>query len=288
MPGFAWCWDRPIDHEAPVSVRFVRAYDLDHPGGHRIASHLHAEWELLLVEAGVYRCTINRRPIVAPAPALVILAPGDRHRDTTDGPVRISSVHLETRAAVPIGLAGQPGHQQAMALGRDSPVAEAIRRVVVDARQEGAVTAWLLDALAAEVFWRAIALLPVRRLSAGLRRAVAVERFSTQVVRLIGASLAKPPAIAALARAVNLGERQFRDRCRREFGCAPGHLVAQTRIHHARLLLGRPRATVAGVAEQLGFATPEHFSRVYRRVRGRPPSDDLGSTGDQELSREGA
>ena len=40
--------------------------------------------------------------------------------------------------------------------------------------------------------------------------------------------------------------------------------------------IGLDRVTMRAVAERLGFANPFHFSRVYRRAMGVPPSRERG------------
>jgi AraC-like DNA-binding protein len=42
-------------------------------------------------------------------------------------------------------------------------------------------------------------------------------------------------------------------------------------MNHAAVRLREPDSSVRQVADDLGFADPFHFSRVFRRVMGIPP-----------------
>ena len=67
-----------------------------------------------------------------------------------------------------------------------------------------------------------------------------------------------------------------RDHLRRRFlaetGRTPARWLTELRIEHARVLLGTGAYGVAQVAELTGFSDPFHFSRVFRRLIGKPPS----------------
>ncbi len=59
---------------------------------------------------------------------------------------------------------------------------------------------------------------------------------------------------------------------RHGFGMTPGEVVRRERILRAWHDLHAKGGTVAEVAARWGFADPFHFSRVFRRVMGFPPS----------------
>lgn len=47
--------------------------------------------------------------------------------------------------------------------------------------------------------------------------------------------------------------------------------MLRVRLNQARLLLRDPRLAVAEVARRCGFASPQSFSRAFRRMDGRAP-----------------
>lgn len=58
------------------------------------------------------------------------------------------------------------------------------------------------------------------------------------------------------------------------FGMSPLHLINRRLLFEARRLLRFTNASCSEVAEELGFEDPAYFSRVYRRMMGRSPSED--------------
>ncbi len=58
---------------------------------------------------------------------------------------------------------------------------------------------------------------------------------------------------------------------RRVFGQSPGDYVRQERIRLACERLADPKATISGIALELGFADQSHFTRVFRRHIGTSP-----------------
>jgi transcriptional regulator GlxA family with amidase domain len=74
-----------------------------------------------------------------------------------------------------------------------------------------------------------------------------------------------------LARAFALSERSLYRFFARQ-GTTPDRWMWQQRLELAREYLRAPRATVSGVAMQVGFKDLSHFSRSFRRAFGLPPS----------------
>ncbi|HWJ70408.1 MAG TPA: helix-turn-helix domain-containing protein [Sphingobium sp.] len=58
------------------------------------------------------------------------------------------------------------------------------------------------------------------------------------------------------------------------FGMSPLHIINRRLLLEARRLLRFTSASCSEVAGELGFEDPAYFSRVYRRMIGRSPSED--------------
>ncbi|GAJ96755.1 AraC family transcriptional regulator [Agrobacterium rhizogenes] len=76
-------------------------------------------------------------------------------------------------------------------------------------------------------------------------------------------------AIEELAQIACMSEATFFRRFKARFGVTPAKFANDCRIHRARALLAT--APVAEVAFDLGFASVEHFSRLFRQVTGETP-----------------
>lgn len=78
--------------------------------------------------------------------------------------------------------------------------------------------------------------------------------------------------VEALAARAGMSVRTFARVFTREVGIPPGAYVEAVRLEAARVALEDTGATIEGVAEACGFATPETFRRAFHRHAGVTPS----------------
>ncbi|HEV8245591.1 MAG TPA: helix-turn-helix transcriptional regulator [Polyangiaceae bacterium] len=102
---------------------------------------------------------------------------------------------------------------------------------------------------------------------AGRRRAKLEQTIATMRARL-----AEPLSSADLRRVSGLASSQLHALFRELTGYAPMDYLRRLRIQTARALLADPKLSIKEVAARTGFDDPYHFSRVFSRVDGVPPS----------------
>ena len=67
---------------------------------------------------------------------------------------------------------------------------------------------------------------------------------------------------------------------RRETGMPLGDYMKKRKVEHAKRRLLRSNAPVASIAEEFGFASPSHFSAVFRDLTGCSPTEFRRSGGN--------
>ena len=72
--------------------------------------------------------------------------------------------------------------------------------------------------------------------------------------------------------AIGTGRTQVHRKLKALTGQSPGEGIRAMRLHRALALLRARTGTVAGVACQVGYGSPAHFSTVFSRQFGYPPS----------------
>lgn len=261
--------DRPPS-PPPVLVRLRTCWAIRSPAL-RVPPHRHDDAELLLIRRGTYRCAINGCAVTAPAPAIVAVLPGDRHADTGDGPVELTSAQIDLFPGTlePAALLADRGVDRARAVDPAGPVATAMARLHDEVHGGGPGSAALLDALATELLWRTLRLFPASALHPALRGED--DRLETRIEAVLRPRLHRPPTIAELTRELGLPERTLRWRMARELGGSPARLIARLRAERARELLAAG-ATVADTARALGFVDAGTFARTYSRRWGCAPA----------------
>lgn len=85
---------------------------------------------------------------------------------------------------------------------------------------------------------------------------------------------ANPTRIADLVDASGMSRSAFHEAFRQVTGTTPLQYQKLVRLQEARRLLGTGTRTAAQAAFDVGYVSPSHFSRDYRRMFGMPPSRD--------------
>jgi AraC-like DNA-binding protein len=83
----------------------------------------------------------------------------------------------------------------------------------------------------------------------------------------------EPWSVEAMARLVNLSRARFATLYTKLLGTSPMEDLIHARLRHARALLTNAAMSVAEAAEQSGFGSVCHFSRLFRKHVGCSPRD---------------
>jgi AraC-like DNA-binding protein len=97
-----------------------------------------------------------------------------------------------------------------------------------------------------------------------------------RIARTLGALHAAPGkdwAVDKLARGAGMSRSVFAERFAALLGQSPMQYLAAWRMHVADQMLRARRASVAQVAERLGYRTETSFRRAFKRVRGVGPGE---------------
>ena len=100
-------------------------------------------------------------------------------------------------------------------------------------------------------------------LSPGVRR-----RIAEHIEGHLGEGL----TLDALASVAGLSTFHFAKMFRATFGVPPHRFVTTCRVGRAKALLASRRHTVAEVADQCGFSSPSHLTKVFKSTTGTTPS----------------
>jgi AraC-like DNA-binding protein len=91
-------------------------------------------------------------------------------------------------------------------------------------------------------------------------------------IDFMDANFRSNPPLAIVARQARMAPNYFHRRFKREMAVTPFDYMESRRLDEARRLLGDARLSVKEVADLTGYENPLHFSRVFRRHFGQPPS----------------
>jgi AraC-like DNA-binding protein len=266
-----------IDSAARVHPVFDDFHRLSMRGDHEYPGHRHANYELILIDRGPYRCALNGAELVLRSGQILVIKPGDFHQDHLRDGQRHYVVHFRLVAdghgatAVPLF---RPRVSPAMQICRGDHAREAVllRELQREAEQQAAHGPAIQDCLLEALFWRTIRGLPAGALSDALCRLPKEEAQRERILTGLERRLIGHPSVGDLAADLAISPRQLTARCRALFGLSPARLFMRLKLQQAESRLRSHERRIKEVSDELGFANPYHFSRVFRRHFGHPPS----------------
>ncbi|MBN1553895.1 MAG: AraC family transcriptional regulator, partial [Phycisphaerae bacterium] len=264
--------------ERPVRIapQFFGMGIIEFKAGFDYALHRHKDHEVILVHEGEYRCTLNERELTFGPGEILLIAPGDRHRDFCDPPLRYFAFrfHFDGRGPGPTKLLAEgitPDHQHARVdLAIFWPLVEAIQR---ESDRGGLIAPLVQDALLEEFFWRMVRAFPAEAIHEEFLGFTASSAFPIRLLRLFQAHIAENLSVAQMARRLNMSQSALAHTCKAVLGAPPARLFLQCRMDFARRLLATTDLSVKQVARRVGFDDPYHFSRTFKKLTGRSPSE---------------
>jgi AraC-like DNA-binding protein len=266
---------RPLQAEGGPRLRpfFDDFHLLRMEGEYEYPRHQHTNYELILVEHGPYRCELNGVELALADGQVLVIKPGDWHQDHLGHGQRHYVLHFRVPDLESVGLFKSDISPE-LQIGRGDHFHDALflRELRREAELAATYAPAIQDSLLEALFWRVVRDLPQQGLTELIRRLPRREALREQIVAVLHRRLRDNPTVRALAAEAKMSPRHLTNLCQRLFGQPPARLLLQLKLRHAEEMLRFRGMRVKEVSEELGFANPYHFSRVFRRHRGRAPS----------------
>ena len=266
----------------PFRVAFTQLDVCDARRTHLVCAHHHNDYEVIAVDGGTYDFRLNQHTGRLHRGGLLVVKPGDLHEDLCDGAVTIFALTFRvlpgptpTRSANIFAVGAS--EQAQIVTAADGACQRLILRMYEAGRRSDPFTAHLLDALAMEFVWELARVLPRESLAPQLVAGIAQHGFTSDLLALCERHRAGPLGLREMAAELGLSERTLSSRCQAAFGCSPTRLFVRRKMEHARNLLVQTDLPLKEISAFLGYENPYHFSTVYKRVHGEPPSKARGS-----------
>jgi AraC-like DNA-binding protein len=256
-------------------LSFFNVVDVD--GDYLFPRHQHFNYQLIFAVRGTYRCTLNDQPLTLKPRDILIVKPGDWHEDygrkgdcyhaanfDLAGTSRLPSVDIV------FGAGTTP--QQQVLRGPNREIHAIVERMLGAAAAKDPFVPHMENALLLELFWQIIRMLPRARLSSILLRRSEGKVFGDRMLRIFEAHLEKQLDITAMADLLDMSVRTLTKRCQKIIGESPMKAFMGHKMNHAAKLLQLSDLAIKDISFRLGFQNQYHFSRVFSRHWGRPPS----------------
>ncbi len=256
-------WVRTPVPPAPMP-EFLALTAVESTGSYTWYPHQHPQSELIIAHTP-YRALVNDVEVALEAGDALLLGPDDWHEDRLRRGTRYTAVWFRLAGAAGLFVPGAPAHAR-VAHGVGEALAPHLALLTA-----GEPAARLQDPAMAAILWTVLGRLPPEMLQPPFVSAVEdAERQA--LVACLERNLERPLAVTALADELGWSARTLTRRCRTLLGGAPAKVQATMRLERAAQFLAHSTLSVQQVADALGYANAFHFSRVFARQYGKPPS----------------
>jgi AraC-like DNA-binding protein len=243
-----------------------------------LGTHAHPHWEVVLVVRGSIDHAIEGEELTLRAGDLSIVRPGERH----SGVERVRNRAGIAWLALAEPMSRLPGLERGDARTLEERYASIGSRRFPASPTTFSIFADLLTCVRAEDAVRDLLLrAAIHRLLGAVLIDHAAHVQGTGGPRTPSAAIARasailrerlgaPIGVEALARAVGVSRTVLHERFVAELGLTPMAYWTEQRIARAKQMLA-DGATSAAAAAALGFATAQHFARVFKDITGTTP-----------------
>ncbi|MBK1880125.1 AraC family transcriptional regulator [Pelagicoccus mobilis] len=268
----------PFEQFARIKPVFEDFHLLTAEGDLTYPLHQHENYEIILVQKGPYRCTLNQSKLSLQEGQMLIIKPGDWHSDLLRKGQRHYVLHFKLQpasATIPeprLFRENASPTEQIIASdqGHNTALIKEIEREATEARHYAGS---IQDALSESLFWRVVRALPEQSLSPELRQLPQKEREKEDLAQAFASAIENSLSVADVAQSLKISPRQLANLCREYFSQSPAKLLSMLKTDRAEELIRYHGYRIKEVSHALGFSSPHHFSRVFKRLKGYPPSD---------------
>lgn len=241
--------------------------------------HRHSSYEIILVEKGPYTCRLNNDPIELESGYGLIIKPGDLHEVELVGGQRhyVLQFDLEDKSLAPSGSTGIfrrdiSSAEQACA-GPIEEVKPILDMIAHPLMESGRFSSENQDCLMEYIFWVLLSHMPEERLAPALLKVSNDQQFLDQLASIEQENYTRSVSLSRLAEMMDVSKSTLAKRCVQLLGESPGQYLVRRKINRAIVILKTTQKSIKEVSYELGFQNPYHFSRVFKRIAGAPPSE---------------
>ena len=227
-------------------------------GGVMLPSHDHADPLLVVQTRGGYRGSIEGHDYELRAGSALALPATSRHAEHI-GPLTSEALLIRMTGAAPL----RPGKHPRPARGRQ--VKAIAKHLTQEIDQPDMASGWIVEGLVLrlqELLGDATESGPGRS-GAWLEDAVDI---------LETAELDQAPSLGELAASLEVHPSHLARSLKRRLGMSAGAYIRRRRLTRAAALLAESELPISWIALECGFYDQSHFSNLFRRAYGVPPS----------------
>ncbi len=256
---------------------FLSTNVIDAPEGWQIGRHTHDFFELVHPLTGNYSCKLNNVSLTLTPGQTLMVRPGDVHEDTT--PASCSFVAIKfvllglRRSSEQVELFGKGTLPSELIFSDTAKLIAAYQeRAAKAVEKPNSVTPFLLDSWTITLFWELLQALPRPVFSTAVAEARRMNNVEDRLLELFQRRIDQHLSVEQMAHHLGMSVSSLERACRKELHVSAARAFTRFKMEEALDLLKSTRTPLRVISEGLGFQNANHFSTVFSRYFGKPPS----------------
>jgi AraC-like DNA-binding protein len=248
---------------------------------HIYPKHQHLNYQLIVAQRGRYRCILNDVSLELKPRDILIVKRGDWHEDIFESRLHYLAVNFdladnEQARGGDILFNPDVEPEEQVIRGPNREIWGVLGRMQAESRRDDHVVAHIENALLLQLFWWLVRSLPRERLSSVFLQQSAAQAFSERLRRLFEHHLVENLSPVTIAAKLGVSVRTLTKRCQEAAARPPARAFMHFKMEYAARALRQSDIPIKEISHRLGFQNQYHFSRVFRRYLGVPPSSYRG------------
>ncbi|MBE6405193.1 MAG: AraC family transcriptional regulator [Lentisphaerae bacterium] len=241
--------------------------------------HTHVVYEAIIIEKGVYRCSVNDTQLLLNEWDMIVIQPGQKHEDFLQKGTAWYTFHFWINAE---------DDQTSLIFERNTPPQDQILHIEGESREFFASMIKLFESEAkinAEecyhihssmfraVFHKILSLYRKDLLSEQFITQNAMRQEATKIQTVFHRNLARQPSLQELCKQTAMSRSSLYRACELYFNRSPRKAFLQYKMNHIyEFIKENPEISVKELSQIFGFKTQFHFSRLFTQEMGCYPS----------------
>ena len=254
----------------PVDVLWIARYDYRPGWSLRLHQHNYKQMILFLDGKGIF--TVADQPFPIHGGELFLIRSGETHGLRAESLVRTRDVKFRI---APGALARRLRRAARVLEWKDPGLAARFERIRAEGEHKSPWYRELCSVLLTEILYLFLRQDPHGAPpddSAAAAEIVAHDQVLQHALACIRAHYHRPLTIREIARAAGCSDRTLRLHFRDALQMRPLAFLQRHRIEQAKALIQYSDCTLKEIAEQVGFQTVHHFTRLFTAMEGRSPA----------------
>ena len=241
--------------------------------------HTHIVYEAIIIEHGIYKCSVNDNKVKLNEWDMIIIQPGQKHEDFLKKGTIWYTFHFcitsDDKSNLPVFDKNiKPSEQIIHLSAPERKFFINMIKLFESESQENIYECYLIhNALFIAVFRKMMSLYPLLLLNEQFSSRHMVQQQAAKITSVFQKNLSKQPSLADLCKQCSMSRSSLHRTCQIFFSLPPRKAFMNYKMNHiVEFIKKNPDISIKELSVIFGFKNQFHFSRMFKSTIGCYPS----------------